>query len=150
MMLRTAASSELEHLNAFVGIWDTEGEVKTEPSASPLKFTGTDTYEWLPGGHFLLHRYEADMPDGKVIGTEVIGYNQAQNSYTLYSFDSRGQASLMQGHFEMDNWTFIGESMLFTGGFTDGGKVFAGLWERRQGEGFDWQPWMEIRLNKVE
>ncbi len=149
-MRRTAATSALEHLNAFVGIWETEGQVRLDLAGTPVKFTATDTYEWLPGGYFLLHRYDADMPDGKVIGIEVIGYVPERDAYTLHSFDSQGHAQLLQGRFEMDSWTFIGESTLFTGGFTDSGKVFAGLWERRAGEDADWQPWMEIRLNKVE
>ncbi|HEY0633923.1 MAG TPA: DUF1579 family protein [Gammaproteobacteria bacterium] len=149
-MKRSAATPELEPLNAFVGIWDTVGEVKSDPAGSAVKFKATDTYEWLPGGYFLLHRYDADMPDGKVIGIEVIGYSAQNQAYAMYAFDSLGNASEMLGQFEMENWTFVGETTLFTGGFSDVGKVFTGLWERRAGEGHDWQPWMEVKLNKVE
>lgn len=150
MMKRTAATIELGLLNEFVGIWDTDGMVIEGPEGQPVKFKGTDTYEWLPGGYFLLHRFEASMPDGNITGIEVIGHDTKNNAYTMHSFDSRGNADVMEGQFEMESWTFVGESTLFTGGFRDSGKVFAGLWERRAGAGYDWQPWMEVRLNKVE
>jgi hypothetical protein len=149
-MKPTAASTELERLNPFVGDWDTEGEIKTSPSGQSDRFKATDTYEWLPGGHFLLHRFNADMPDGKVQGIEVIGYNRENNSYPMHSFDSLGNVSLMQARMEKDTWTFVGEGIRFTGGFHNDGKVFAGLWELRSGEAATWRPWMNVRLKKVE
>jgi hypothetical protein len=148
-MKTTAASADLERLNPFVGVWKTEGEMRTDPNA-PARFTAMDTYEWLPGGYFLLHHFDADMPDGKVQGIEVIGYSPETNSYPMHSFDNSGKASIMQARLEQDTWTFIGESMRFTGGFHDDGKVFAGLWESRSGEGAAWQPLMNVRLMKIE
>lgn len=149
-MKRTAASPELERLNGFVGIWDTEGSLLAGPDEQPHKFKATDTYEWLPGGHFLFHRSEANLPEGKFIAIEIVGHNPNSDSYTMYSFDSEGSSSIMTGGIELDNWTFVGASKLFTGGFRDEGKVFAGLWERRPDEGADWQPWMELILHKIE
>jgi len=146
----TAASADLGRLNAFVGVWDTEGTMNAGPSGQSVKFKATDTYEWLPGGHFLLHRFDADMPNGNVKGIEVIGYNQENKSYLVHSFDSVGNASVMQARIEKDTWTFIGENIRFTGGFSDKGKIFSGLWELRSGEGSSWQPWMDVRLRKVE
>ena len=143
------ASPELEHLNAFVGIWETEGEMTVDPSGERVKFKATDTYEWLPGRYFLFHRFEGNLPGGNVVRIEVIGYNREINAYTMHAFDSQGNAFVMEGSLEMDNWTFVGERTLFSGGFRDSGKVFAGLWERRPGEGADWQPWMEVLLKKV-
>jgi hypothetical protein len=148
-MKTTAASAELEQLNPFVGVWKTEGEMKAGPNAQ-VKFTAVDTYEWLDGGHFLVHRFDADMPDGKVQGIEVIGYNRETKSYPMHSFDNSGKVSLMQARLEQDTWTFEGESIRFRGGFQNGGKVFAGLWELRSGEGAAWQPLMQVSLMKIE
>jgi hypothetical protein len=145
-----AASIELERLNPFVGAWDTEGELKTSGSGKPAKFKAIDSYEWLPGGHFLLHRFEADMPDGKTQGIEVIGYSRETDSYPMHSFDNSGNASLMQARVDQETWTFVGEGIRFTGDFRDHGETFAGLWERRSGEGSAWQPWMEVTLRKGE
>lgn len=147
--MQTAAIAELGRLDAFVGIWDTEGEVVAGPLGQSIMFKATDTYEWLPGGYFLLHRFDAKMPDGNVVGIEVIGYDRENDSYTIHSFDNQGNAGVMQGRFENDTWTFSGESMRFTGKFIDNDMVMAGVWEMRAGEGFAWQPWMQVTLKKI-
>ena len=103
-MAPTAASTNLERLNPFVGVWDTEGEMKTIALGQSAKFKATDTYEWLPGGHFLLHRFDADMPQGKVQGIEVIGYMPESDTYPMYSFDSTGNTNLMQSRIEKETW----------------------------------------------
>jgi len=149
MMKPAVASTDLERLSPFVGAWDTEGEIKTGPG-QPSKFKTADTYEWLPGGHFLLHHFEADMPDEKVQGIEVIGYSRKSNSYPMYSFDNSGNTSLMQARVEKETWTFIGEGIRFTGRFGDSGKVFAGLWELRSGDDAAWQSWMDVKLKKIK
>jgi hypothetical protein len=147
----TAATAELERLDRFVGVWSTEGEIKAGPSEQLAIFRAIDIYEWLPGGQFLLHRFDADMPDGKVQGIEVIGYSHETNSYPMYSFDNSGNVSLMQACVESETWTFVGQAARFTGGFLDNGKVFAGVWERRSGDDdAPWQYWMDVRLTKVE
>lgn len=150
MTKTSAASADLDRLNGFVGVWNTEGEMKATPSGQPVKFKASDTYEWLPGGHFLLHRFEADMPDGRVQGIEVIGYSHETGSYPMHSFDSAGNTTLMQARMEQDTWTFVGESLRFTGGFRESGKVFAGLWEQRPDDGSAWIPLMDVQLNKTE
>jgi hypothetical protein len=145
----TAASLELERLNPFVGEWNTEGEMKSHASEQSEKFKATDTYEWLPGGHFLLHCYDADMPDGKVQGIEVIGYSRESDSYPMRSFDSTGNSSLMQGRVDKEEWTFVGETIRFIGGFRDNRKVFRGLWEFLSPDDGSWKPLMDVTLRKV-
>ena len=39
---QTVASTDLGRLNAFIRIWDTEGEMKASPSGQPVKFKATD------------------------------------------------------------------------------------------------------------
>jgi hypothetical protein len=145
-----AATPDLARLAPFVGTWETEGEVLGGAAGRPAKFRARDSYEWLPGGHFLLHQFEAEMPDGTVEGMEVIGATATPATYAMHSYDSTGQASVMEGRVEHDVWTFAGENVRFTGGFRDGEREFAGRWELRAGEGGEWEPWVDVRLRKVE
>ncbi len=147
--MQTAATIELGRLNPFVGIWDTEGEVMGGPLGQPVLFKATDTYEWLPGGYFMMHRFDANMPDGRVVGIEIIAHEPEYSVYPVYSFDNRGNVSLMQGRFEDSTWTLTGEGQRFTGRFIDNEMVFTGVWEMRAGEGYAWQPWMQVRMKKV-
>lgn len=146
----TAASADLERLNPFVGVWRTEGEIKTGPSGQPAKFSARDAYEWLAGGHFLLHRFDADMPEGKVQGLEVVGYSRETKSYPMYSFDSAGNTSLMQAHWERGTWKFVAQAIRFTGRFRDNAATFEGVWERRSPDDAPWQQWMSVKLTRVE
>jgi hypothetical protein len=55
----------LKHLELFVGKWNTQGEIKASPYGPAGKIIGTDTYEWLPGGFFLVHRVDVRIGDQK-------------------------------------------------------------------------------------
>lgn len=141
---------ELKRLGAFIGTWNTEGEIRASSGGPPIRIRATDHYEWLPGKFFLVHRWDADMPDGKTQGIEIIGYNEANRNYPMYSFDSQGNTGLMKARVEGDQWIFEGESLRFIGGFRDAGRTFAGLWEQRAGDGIAWLPWMDIALTKAK
>lgn len=137
------AGDALARLDAFAGEWETTGTL-----ASGVRFRATDTYEWVAGGHFLLHRFDAEMPDGSMQGIEVIGHDPARGTYPMHSFDSSGNTSVMHAKADGDAWTFEGTTMRFTGGFRDGGSVFEGAWESRDADGSPWTPAMTVTLRK--
>jgi hypothetical protein len=141
--------SEHKRLATFVGSWSTAGVVRGDSDDPPVTFQATDTYEWLDGGFFLVHRWDARMPDGSTKGIEIIGYDAANKTYPMHSFDNQGNRSVMQGRVDGDTWRFTGESVRFTGGFRDGGKTFAGVWEQRSSKDAPWQPWMDVELTKT-
>lgn len=140
---------EHRRLDAFVGIWKTEGEIRASASGPAARFRATDTYEWLPGGFFLVHRFEAQMPDGETQGIEIIGYDAERKTYPMHSFDSQGNASVMQASVEDGTWIFTGEALRFTGSFQDGGNTITGLWEQRSDDGGQWLPWLDVKLTKA-
>jgi hypothetical protein len=140
----------LDRLDAFVGNWRTEGEIKPGSSGPSGKLVGTDTYEWLPGRFFLVHRVDVHMGDEKVDSIEIIGgYDPPSQTYPMQSFDHQGNSTVMQARVTEDGvWTFASESMRFTGGFGDGGNIFTGEWQQRDGS--KWLPWMTLKLTKKD
>jgi hypothetical protein len=145
-MNRDPASPALQPLDRFVGIWVTDGEMDSGESVT--RFEATDEYEWLPGGYFLLHRFHARMPDGETAGIEVISHDVATNSFVMRSFDSTGTSGLMHAHHDGDHWTYLGDEMRFSGGFSNDGQRFSGTWERRSNDGSTWASWMTVQLSK--
>ena len=143
-MKGTTATGRLERLNPFVGSWHTEGEMLTGAHA---KFEASDEYEWLPGGHFLLHRFDAQMPEGRVQGIEIIGGGVEDDVYPMHSFDSQGHEGFLLARVDGGTWTFSGDTMRFAGRFVDEGRTFTGLWQLRSDDG-SWQPWMSVRLRR--
>jgi hypothetical protein len=57
-----------ERLGAVVGRWHTTGHVIADP---PIPVVGTDIYEWLPGGHFLVHHVDVVIGDQPVQAIET-------------------------------------------------------------------------------
>ncbi|HSX61295.1 MAG TPA: DUF1579 family protein [Tahibacter sp.] len=144
-----AANAALAPLAAFVGTWTTQGEVKLlGPSGRGAPYRATDTYEWLPGGHFLLHRFVAQMPDGAVEGIEVIGYDASRKHFTMHSYDNQGNANVMQASVDGEQWTYSGNNVRFRGNFSEDGRVFSGTWEMRERLNVAWRTWMSVALRR--
>ncbi|GAB3477021.1 DUF1579 family protein [Amycolatopsis cihanbeyliensis] len=65
--------SELRRLEAVVGRWRSKGRTvptETEPS---IEISGTDTYEWLDGGFFLVHHVDVRLGGERYRAIELIG-----------------------------------------------------------------------------
>ncbi|MET0396040.1 MAG: DUF1579 family protein [Longimicrobiaceae bacterium] len=138
---------EHRRLEAFVGRWETRGEVLAGPHGPAVPIAGVDSYEWLPGGFFLLHRVDVRMGGEPVEALEVIGHDADAGGYFMHSYDSQGSAGTMRASEQDGVWTFQGEAERFTGGFGDGGRVLSGRWERREGP--EWIPWMDVTLTRA-
>jgi hypothetical protein len=90
----TTPSPELQRLGALVGRWRSEGHIVGDPA---VPITGTDSYEWLPGGFFLLHHVDVMIGDQQVQALELIGeHDPAIDSYTARAYDNLGNVTLMQ------------------------------------------------------
>ena len=135
-------------LRAFVGTWRTEGEVRATRSSPLAPFRAVDVYEWLPGGFFLVHRWDAKMPEGDSSGIEILGFDTTSRTYFIHSFDNQGNLGVMEGIREGDRWTFTGEALRFRGEFGEGGSALTGMWEQRSPDGLTWVPWMDVRLTR--
>jgi hypothetical protein len=130
-------------LNPLVGHWITSGKMLDDLGKT---FNGIDIYEWVAGGHFLLHRWDVDMPDGKNQGIEVVGYNASSKNFVVRSYDNQGSESSMTLAVTRDIITIADETMRFTGQFVDNGSTVQGTWQFKANEQSDWAPWMQVRL----
>ena len=146
---QAAASPGLEKLEAFVGTWSTAGEIRAGEHGPATAFSAIDRYEWMEGGHFLLHHVDARMGDGHLVALEVIGYDAATGTYPMRSFDSQGNTGTHTARMQDGTWTFQGESERFTGRFSDDGNTITGLWEQ-SADGVTWTPWMDVTLTRVQ
>lgn len=139
--------SALQNLAPFVGAWHTTGTVV----ATSAPYTATDTYEWLPGGHFLVHRWDAAMPDGRSQGIEIIGPDTADGAkghYTMQSFDSTGKADTMRAVVDGKRVAYDGEGVRFRGAFNGDGSELSGTWSLQAEGSADWAPWMSATLKR--
>lgn len=140
------ATPEHRALTVLVGRWRTTGEFVDAVAGSP-PLRASDTYEWLPGGHFLLHRAEGDVGGTPFATLEVFGYDRAAGHHFSYAFGDQGTVGRYTAMFEGRAWRIDGEAERFRGEFSADGRALGGLWERRADDG-SWRPWLRITLTK--
>ena len=143
-----APSPEIQRLHLFVGKWKTEGETHASADAPAVKVAFMDTYEWMPGKFFLVHRADGQIGNEQLNTLEFIGYDPSSQTYTCHSFDSHGNADLFQANLRDHTWTIEGKSARFTGVFACTGNTLTGQWEQSS-DGLNWLPWMDVKLTKV-
>ncbi len=101
----------LEHLDAFVGEWETEA---THPYFPGTVIRGRATFEWLEGEHFLIwraHYDHPDIPDSIAIlgGGAPSGSgpsSDADGRCAMHYFDSRGVSRVYQLDAAPGVWRF--------------------------------------------
>jgi hypothetical protein len=158
-----APSPETRRLGALVGRWRTEGHVLGE---SPVPVTGTDVYEWLAGGFFLVHHVDVVVGERPVRAIEIIGeHDPASGLFIARAFDNEGNVTVMRAHVDADGvWTFTGgadvASAAQPAGAAESGTVRSTLtvsadanrmtaaWERSD-DGDTWQPWMDMTFTRM-
>jgi Protein of unknown function (DUF1579). len=136
-----------KRLQVFVGKWNTKGQTKAGAGGEAMIITGTDSYEWLPGGFFLLHQWEVRIGSEESKGIEVIGYDEKTRSYPTYSFDNQGNIGTYQASIHDGKWAFRSRSERATVQFSEDGNTITANWEHL--DGLNWQPWMEVKLKKA-
>jgi uncharacterized protein DUF1579 len=153
---------ELRRLGALVGRWRSEGHVVGDP---PMPITGTDIYEWLPGGFFLVHHVDVVVGEQKVQAIEIIGeYDPATDSFTGRAYDNQGNITIMRAKVDDQGvWTFTGggdiapaaqpssadaSAVRSTLTVSPDRSSMAAKWERSD-DGSTWLPWMDMTFTRM-
>jgi hypothetical protein len=159
----TAPSPQTQRLGALVGRWRSEGRIVGD---DPVPITGTDIYEWLPGGFFLVHHVDVEIGDQQVQAIELIGeYDPATDSFTGRAYDNQGNVTVMRASVdEQGVWRFTGggdvAAVARPAAAGAGGAVRSTLtvsadrsgmtarWERSDDD-TTWQPWMDMTFTRM-
>ncbi len=145
-----------QRLNVFVGTWHTEGQQCESPVGPASEIRAVETYEWLPGEFFLVHRFEGQVGDSAAACIEIIGYDAQSQSYPTHTFYNYGLAHEWQSH-ERDgtwtlagNWPMQGKSVIVrcTTAFSDAGNTMKSKWEQSS-DGSSWETFWDVKASKV-
>jgi hypothetical protein len=157
------SATRSERFSAIAGRWNTSGYVIGDPR---LPVEGTDIYDMLPGGHFLVHHVDVTVGEQKVRAIEIIGEPDPESdAYLARSFDSDGNFEVMKLRIDDDG------AFHFSGGgeiapaaqpgdaptaqvrstltVSEDRASMKALWERSD-DGIDWEPWMDITFTRSE
>ena len=131
-----------KRMEAFVGKWHSDGWAAEESAAGRVPMTHLHTYEWLPGGFFLVHRWDGRIGDKDNEGIEIIGPDAA------YFFDNGGWSRVYQieGHDRV--WMFTGKRERAKVVISEDGHTMTCTWEQTK-DGSGWQPLCEVKATKA-
>lgn len=149
---RSAAHRQLD---AFAGTWRARGQSfgsleqnPEDPRASPELWTGEETYEWLPGGFFMLHRWDANIGTHPFKGTEIIGYDEARGRFFTRMFDNAGNHPEYIATVSGNLWTFEEPATRAVVSLSNDGNRMEIRWEWLYGED-TWLPLCDRTANRV-
>jgi hypothetical protein len=106
----TLPSSEHKKLEAFVGTWNDEAEVKPTPFGPGGKMSISESCDWFTGGFSVVCNAKATGLRGDLKTLVVLTYDDEEKVYRLYEFNSVGRTNEAKGTVDGDTWTFNGES----------------------------------------
>jgi hypothetical protein len=145
----SGATPELRALDVLVGRWRTKGRVTGGSPEEESEIVGTDTYEWLAGGFFMLHWVDVTIGGAEVHTLEVIGYDESAKHYSTRFFDGQGNTGTYIASASDGVWVFS----------TEGARAYLRVdpelarmeatWERSTEDGA-WERWMELEFTKLE
>jgi hypothetical protein len=146
-------SPEMSPLEPLVGEWSVEALF---PGAPPSDLRGRTVFEWMPGGTFLLQRWEVPI-DEAPDGLAVIGRDPDGNGYLQHYFDSRGVVRVYAMSFEEGVWKLsrteadfspLDFAQRFTGTIADDGRTIRGKWELAP-DGTRWEHDFDLVYTRV-
>jgi hypothetical protein len=100
-------TAEHQALEAWIGSWSGQGELKPGPFGPGGPMSWTEECSWFEGGGFhVICRSQGTGPMGATKGLGIIGYHSEKKVYTHYGVDSSGWSGYAEGARTGDTWTF--------------------------------------------
>ena len=81
---------DLARLEAFVGTWTKSGRALASPFGPEATIAAVETFEWLPGGRWLVHRLDGRLGGKEMACVEVIGVEPDADVFVVESFYNDG------------------------------------------------------------
>jgi hypothetical protein len=97
---------------------------------------GEEIYEWMPGGYFLVHRWEPAVGARPFRETEIVGYKPARGDYFKRFLDNHSEYRFSGGG---GIWTFEEQNTRATVALTDASASLDIAWQWAD-DGSDWLP----------
>lgn len=151
----TGPREGIERLNAFLGSWRLVGQQYEGAVGSAARVTATETYEWLQGGQFLIHRFDGQVGEAAASCIEIIGYNAESQTYPIHSFYDNGIETEWSAREQDGVWTLTGTwqrarpmQVRCTIVFSADGTTRTAKWEASS-DGSGWETFWDVEATRV-
>jgi Protein of unknown function (DUF1579) len=147
----------LEALSRWLGKWHTEGQQLESPLGPAAPFVAVETFEWLDGGRFMVHRLDGKLGLSPAACVEMIGKNAQGELFaqTFYNdgnikdwrLSEAGESLILNGTWSKgSDETF---QLRYTARFEEAGNTIVGKWEQSR-DGQAWHAFLEARSTKAQ
>ena len=146
--MQLAIKAEISPLLFLIGKWKTDGTIISKEGVTESKIIGTDNYELILDGHYILHKVDVTMNNEKVEAIEIIGeFDATTKRYKMRSFDNQGAFTEMEAYIdEKGIFHILGDKMRSKLSMRDSNTLIA-HWENSK-DNKNWLPWMDLKLSK--
>jgi ketosteroid isomerase-like protein len=135
-----------ERLQVFEGKWTMEGRAFDSPFGKAASIAAMETFEWLTGGLYLIHRLDGRLGNDPIACVELVEANRAATFY------NNGTFNIWDVREENGAWIFRGRwnnaEVSCTTRFGDGGQSRTGKWEYST-DGSEWKTFWETRATRA-
>ncbi len=138
----------------LVGEWSMAAKFKELP---PADAGARVVFEWMPGGRFLIQRWEVPVPEAPD-GIAIIGPDpENAGDFLQHYFDTRGVARIYRMSVTDGVWRLwrdapdfspLDFSQRYTGTFADNDKTITGSWEISH-DGETWEHDFELTYTRI-
>lgn len=145
-----------DRLEPFVGRWTLTGHQHDSPFGPAADVIAHETYEWLPGGFFLVHHFEGRLGPQPMACIEIAEYDAGERGYRFHAFYNDGRTMLFRAREEDDMWIFEGDlhgergqpnQVRCTIWFIDNGDTRTVRWEHSS-DGQSWQTFWDVSATR--
>lgn len=144
----TPIETTIEDITPIIGLWKSTGQVFSATGEPEITITGTDEYELMVGGRWILHRVEVMMGSEQVQALELIGQSDADGALHMRAFDASGSYDEMKLSLLEDGAMLLqGDGIRSTLRVAADRLSMSALWERELAG--DWIRWMEMSFEKL-
>lgn len=149
---RPSPTAEHKRLSIFVGTWNLEGRQHATRVGPAADITGTERFEWLSGGFFLVHHFDARVGGQPAACIEVTGYDASTGTYPTHTYYNNGQSAEWQLVDRDGSWILTGEwsmggetvAVRCTIEFADEGRSRTAKWESSS-DGARWETFWDVK-----
>ncbi|HMI91619.1 MAG TPA: nuclear transport factor 2 family protein [Polyangiales bacterium] len=149
------ATPEQQRLEPFVGDWALTGRQLPGPFGPAADISARESFAWLQGGKFLVHRFDGRLGDHPMACIEMVEPDSQHDGYRLHAFYDDGRVQQWQQTTRDGLWITNGDwpseegsmKVRCTQRFEDDGKTRSARWERSR-DGQRWETFWEVTAAK--
>ncbi len=136
---------ENSNFKRLIGVWKTTGNIRS--GQDNMKLIGTDSYELILDGNYILHKADVKMGNERSETFEIIKLDNALDTATMQYFNSKGEEGIMRSSIINNEFKIEGNGLKYKGILNEENTLISGKWYV-QSKNKKWEDFIELNLEK--